>query len=755
MIAAPAANDDQQIAPEGMDLEAILAMPQEHIDALPHDIQQEVHGIRDAAKSQAEAAAQLRQQRVVGLGQALQGEFERRVSGRLELETRWLSDLRRYNGKYDASVLVPLQNRKYGSTMFVPLTRRLCNIVEARLGDLLYPTEERNYSIDASPVPELDDAHTAATGLAPGHMVDDGHGQQLPANAIVMAIREQREAAKAAANNMLREVDDQLKEANYPSVARKMLHDGIVIGTGVIKGPMVLNRFKKNWKVADGVAKLTMIEDLSPTVVLVNPWDFYPELAARTMQESQSEYERHWLNAADLAKLAKQPGFDADAIRMILGNKAPAVMDNNRNALREASGTQGVTDARYEIIEYHGPIEREDLEACGVKCGDDDLMVYEGVVWFSKTGIVIKAIINPMGTGERPYRVWNWQRDAGSIFGFGLSYEVTDLQDTANSSFRAAMDNLGLSVGGQTVVNSKMIVPTNGSWTIEPNKLWEAVEKSANVKEAFAFFEFPSHVNDLLKVFETAKALLDEIAGTQMAVQGQEGTLSPRTDYQASVAYNASNIWMRRAVKNFDDDITTPLITGFVDWNMEHNPKPSIKGDMGVIARGTSALLEAEGQVQRINLFMQQAKDIPMPFKRKVAQLREMAKAMRLDAVDLLPDDQETKAMGDKIDNAPPPPNPEMERIKLRQDELKDKQADRTFNWSVEQQRGKLRMAEIASREGISMKEAQDKYGIEMEKIQADVANKVADREHESQMFNVDAIIKQRQGTGLDLPVAA
>lgn len=749
MIEAPTA-PDQQIAPEGLTLEQLMSMPQEQLDDMPHEVQQQITDIRSRAMEEADAAAKARQARVASLGIALQGEFDRRVSGRLTLEARWHSDLRRYNGMYDASVLIPLQNRKYGSTMFVPLTRRLCNIVEARLGDLLFPTDERNYSVDASPVPELDDAYGHAMALPPDHQVPvDAQGTKLPASDIALAIREQREQAKAAANNMLREIDDQLKEANYPSVARRMLHDGIVIGTGVLKGPMVLNRFRKNWKVLDGVAKLTMVEDQSPTVVQVNPWDFYPELSARTMQESSSEYERHWLNAADMAKLAKQPGFDVDAIRVVLGTAAPAVLDNNRNELREASGTQGVTDARYEIIEYHGPLAKEDLEACGIDCGDDPLMIYEGVVWFSKTGVVIKAIINPMGTGERPYRVWNWQRDAGSIFGFGLSYEVTDLQDTCNSSFRAAMDNLGLSVGGQTVVNTKLISPSNGTMGIEPNKLWEAIDKNVDVTKAFAFFEFPSHVQDLLGVFNGAKALLDEIAGSQMAMQGQEGTLSPRTDYQASVAYNASNIWMRRAVKNFDDDITTPLVTGFVDWNMEHNPKPEIKGDMGVMARGTSALLEAEGQVQRINMFMAQAKDIPMPFKRKVAGLREMAKAMRLDAVDLLPDDQEIKAIGDKIDNAPPPPNPELERIKLRQAEIADKEKDREFQTNVEQVRGQLRMAEIASREGITRDDAAKKYGVQLETLRANLADKAAAREHDSQKFNAELVVKQTQGSGI------
>lgn len=789
---APAPTADAQSDPvEGLTLDEILSMPQEQLDAMPQEHRQAIGEIQAKAKEAMATAAAERQARVQTLGQTLRGEFERRCTERSQLELRWLDDIRRYNGKYNPADLLLLQNRKYGSQMFVPLTRRLCNIVEARLGDLLFPTEDRNYSIDASPQPEIDDAHklahkldpstpvgptapaaagTAApgampnappapmAGAAPGAMpAAPGAAMQPPqptmlAADIQAALRDIKDEADEAARNMQRAVDDQLKEANYGKIARQSIHDGIVIGTGVLKGPMVMNRTKKkwNWKQPTAVQKLTMVEDLSPTVCYVNPWDFYPEMSARTMAESGSEFERHWLNAADLAKLATQPGFDTDAIRAMLKNKATTVVDNNnRSALREAAGTQGVPDLRYEVIEYHGSIETEDLEACGVQCGDDPLMAYEGVVWFAKTGEVLKAIINPMGTGDRPYSVWNWQRDAGCIFGFGLSYEVTDLQDTCNSSFRAAMDNLGLSVGPQIVINTKLISPANGTMCIEPNKLWEALDKGVDVSKAFGFHQIDSQVQELLLVFNGAKALLDEIAGSQMAMQGQENTLNPKTDYQASIAYNASNIWMRRAVKNWDDDISSTLIQRFVDWNMEHNRDPKVKGDVGVTARGTSALLEAEGQVQRLNVFMAQAKDIPMPFKRKVNMLRAMAKAMRLDDVDILPDDQEVDAISKQVDNQPPPADPAQERIKLREAEIADKKEDRAFQMNIEEYRGRLIMAKIASAEGLTREQAEAKYGLALAEIKANLADKAAAREHDSQRFNAEMVVKQTMGSGI------
>jgi hypothetical protein len=62
----------------------------------------------------------------------------------------------------------------------------------------------------------------------------------------------------------------------------------------------------------------------------------------------------------------------------------------------------------------------------------------------------------------------------------------------------------------------------------------------------------------------------------------------------------ASNITFRRVVKNFDDGITAPSIRRLYDWNMQHNSRQDIKGDMKIDARGSSALLQRELQAQML-----------------------------------------------------------------------------------------------------------------------------------------------------------
>jgi flagellar hook protein FlgE len=239
------------------------------------------------------------------------------------------------------------------------------------------------------------------------------------------------------------------------------------------------------------------------------------------------------------------------------------------------------------------------------------------------------------------------------------------------------------------------------------------------------------------------------LAGPVMAMQGQEAPSYLDTARGASIAYNAANIWMRRAVRNWDDDVSSELPTRFIDWNMQYNPKPEIKGDLLATARGTSTLLEAEGQANKMGMFMQAAKDVPMPFKRKIAQLKAMAKSMRLDVVDILPDDAEVKQLADKIDNAPPPIQPEVERIKLRQAEIADNQAQRDHEMQIKTMEFNLRAGDIASNNQITIEEANKRFGFEQFKVTAEMQNKREQRAHDAQALNAELAVKMQAGSGI------
>lgn len=737
-------------APEqALDIEALLALSEEDLATLPSDVAGQAQELIAAHKEAAAQEAKEQQQRLTALGQRIVGVYHDRVGQRTELEQRWLEDIRRYNGEYEPKVDASLQKRTYGSKMFVPLTRRIVDIVEARMVDLLFPTEERSFSIDPSPVPMLLQAEALATRLPPDMMVPAGpDGQPLEANQIVLGIKEQREEARAKAENMQREIDDQLREANYHAVARRAIHEAMVIGTGIIKGPMVIGRTKKVWQ----GGSLQTTEDLSPTVVDVSLWDYFPDMSARTTEESESDIETHRMTKVQFARLAGQPGFSAaqDEIRRILSTESVTNNNTARDEMRAASGTQAVKDNRYLVLEYHGPVERQELVDAGAKVPDDNLLIYEGVIWvYEGDGTVLKALVNPMDTEARPYSTYCWRKDPASIFGFGLSGELADNQEGANSSIRAAMDHMGLLVGGMVGVNDKAVRPEDGRWSVEPNKVWRGQRPDVDMTKAFVFYDMPSKLGEIMAVFDRNKALMDDIGGPGMAMQGQDAPSYLETARGVGIAWNASNIWFRRGVTNWDDDITSPLVGRFVDWNHQYNPKDEIKGDVQVIARGRSALLEAEGQMQKMQIFGQAAQAVPMPFKRRINQLKAMGRSMRIDTTELLPDDAEIKAIAEKVDNQPPPVDPAIERLKMRQAELADNEAQRAHEKELKSMEFNLRAGEIAANERITIEAARQKYGLEQFKVTTEMENAREQRSHEAQALNAELTTKLQTGSGI------
>jgi hypothetical protein len=704
------------------------------------------------AEAQAQAD-EARRSLVLALGHRLRTEFEKRRGERSEIETRWLKDVRQYNGEYEPEVKQVLSDRKYGSRAFVPLTRRICLLVEARIGDLLFPADDRNFVVSSSPIPELTDAEALAQRLPAAQPVDAGGGVATSASELVFGLRELREEAEKRAAGMQRAVDDQLQQSNYPTEARKVIHDALKLGTGVLKGPVVFGRRRKQWDTQGPEATLSMVEDLSPTAVRIDPWAFYPDLSETELTADSSVFELHRFTKAKLAALTKQPGFDAEAILRVLAAGTQQLQDANRDATRTAAGTVGVRDERYDVVEYTGPVDAEDLEAYGIDLGQEDarLVTYQACVWFStQTGEVLKATLYPMDTNEQPYSVFNWQPDTACIFGFGLPYELRDLQEGGNSTFRATMDNMGLSVGPQIVINDRAIDPMNGLWVIEPNKLWRLKESSLPVSNVFGFYNIESRVNELMALFSQIKALADEIGGPLMAMQGQDAPrLAQAGATGMSIAYNAASVWMRRAIKLWDDQITTPTVGRFVDWNMQNNADPNIKGDLQVVSRGTAALLEAENQIIKLQTVIQLASQVGVPVRKVVNQLRAMVRAMRLDPDDLLPDDNEVRQMEEQAARNGPPPNPEMERIEARKAELQDRTAQREHDHQMRLMENQIRWAEIAQNSQLSAEEARQRFALDRAKLAVGLEGAREQRAHDAQKFNTEVAIKTAHGSGI------
>jgi len=65
------------------------------------------------------------------------------------------------------------------------------------------------------------------------------------------------------------------------------------------------------------------------------------------------------------------------------------------------------------------------------------------------------------------------------------------------------------------------------------------------------------------------------------------------------------------------------------------------------------------------------------------------------------------------------------------------------------QSRMQLEIADTAARQDMTQQEAMRKYGFEMQRTQAQLADSQATRDHKSQMLNAEMALKAQFGSGI------
>jgi len=578
-------------------------------------------------------------------GVRLQSKANDQVQRRYSIDERWLDDLRQFNGQYDKVTAATLA-ASGGSKLFVNITRNKVNAAEARLIDILFPTDDRNWGIQPTPVPYLSkiakDEDPVQNEDGSPFVTDEG--VQVEKRDIAQGVLEE---ARERSNGMQDEIEDQLNETNYNSVNRDMVHDAVLYGTGVLKGPVILGKTRQKWsEVVDDQGQVAqvieMVEDLKPGAERVDPWDFFPDMQARSIDDAEFIFQRHYMSKKALRDLADKPGFLRTQIAEVLKQDA----DNSHTAthlqeMQSMAGISSMDNRRFEVWEYHGPVDKDDLIAAGVEVDEDDVFTdYNGVVWFSENR-VIKAVINPADTGEMPYCVFNWEGDDTTIFGVGIPFLMRSSQKVLNATWRMLMDNAGLSVGPQTVINSQVVRPADGNWRLTPHKVWELTDKNGSVNNVFGSFEINSHMTELIALFQYARQIADEETALPQIAQGEQGSATD-TASGMSMLMNSANTMLRRVVKNFDDDVTRPFIKRMYDWNMQFNPKEDVKGDFCIDARGTSSLLVKEQQaVNLMNLMNISASPLLEPLTNTAALYRKVVSSMQIEADEIVKSTEE------------------------------------------------------------------------------------------------------------------
>jgi hypothetical protein len=499
------------------------------------------------------------------------------------------------------------------STVFVKLTSRYVDASAARLAENLLPVDDKPFAFSNTPVPEMDEAKADQT---PAAMMPNGMPMPNPENpqaplTVGDVVKKKLELAAKSAEKAETRVWDWLCESDFAGELRKCVHDAARIGVAVVKGPVpIVTKHGKAVQSEQGLV-LTYIQAVQPGSRWVDPWDVYPDPACgEVIRNGSFVWEHDTMSAKQLQDLRGGDGYLDGQIKKVL-KEGPG--KRNLVASRPYSENESSSKFKFDVWHFTGLIEKRDLamlDAVGVEDIDaeDDEMVSAILTMVNDS--VIRAVLNPIESGDHGYDSMSWKRRAGSWAGVGVAEDLFTPQRMINGATRRMNDNAGLSAGVQIIVDRGAIYPEDGSWTITPNKIWCKAEDSptTDVRQAFTTAVIPSMQVELMNIIQYALRLAEESAGLPLIAQGTAGISSPNTATAAEHQNTNANTLLRRVAKAFDDGILTPHMKRYYDWLMMDPSVPAEeKGDYKVVIQGSSALVERAIQDQFILQIAQMA----------------------------------------------------------------------------------------------------------------------------------------------------
>lgn len=534
-------------------------------------------------------------------------ETERRLA-----ELKWMRNLRQFLGEYDPEIKIKLDPNR--SQAYPRLTRVKCVSTVSRLMNLMFPSSEKNWSIEPSPVPNLPvEVMQALLGQVQQQiMAVQQSGQPIDVDTLVeqAVIAEAKNRAEA----MEKEMEDQLgelggsKNLDYVALARKVVASGVLYGAGVLNGPFVRGQQQRSWEMNElGQLVPQVLEVLRPQFEFVPIWDYYPDMSAKTWDQMDGQFQRYVMSRHQVRKLADREDFYGEVIKEYLathqqGNYKRRTYETELKSLGVHTAVGDTTGRKYELIKWEGYVYAPELAALNIEI-DQTLMAEDvpAVVWVLD-GVVIKADLSPWfrltdGGNVNMYHQFVFEEDDTALIGNGLPNIMRDSQLSVAATARMAMDNGSVVCGPQLELNTELLRQDQDLRSIGPYKIWYREDTGATAAlPAIREIKIDAHLTELVALMNVFKEFADTETFVTPATGGDmsKGPSEPfRTATGASMLKGDAALPFKDVVRNFDT-FTQSVMSSLVAFNHHLSTNDKIKGDYQIIARGAMSLVAKE-----------------------------------------------------------------------------------------------------------------------------------------------------------------
>lgn len=608
--------------------------------------------LTDAAEAELRLAPPVDKEKLRALGNRLATRFTVYESQRRLQEMKWTRNLRQFLGEYDPEVKID-KNR---SQAYPRITRVKCISFLSRMMNLLFPTSEKNWGVEPSPVPNLSAADLQQVLT---QVQNDAQAAQVE---ITDMLIEQaiRDFAALRAKNLETEIADQLSEVggnrnlDYVALCRKVILSGIMYGAGVLKGPFTREQTQRRWSMANGTYVPTETVAFRPQLEFVPIWEYYPDMTAKHTYQMDGQFHRMVMSKSQFRELADRPDFFGTTVLDILdkmpqGNFKERSFETELRTMGVSTNISPNTTAKYEVVVWDGFVSKGDLEACGVLLPQNlQSDMADASIWMVGNEI-IKGDISPWVELEPSQRVqmyhhFIFEEDDSNLLGNGLPNIMRDSQMSIAAAARMLLDNASICCGPNLELNMDLLKAGQDFTSIQPYKTW--LREGTGVEAqwpAVKNVDINSHIPELSNVvqmfmdFADRETFVSPATGGDMQGQPSEPL---RTAAGASMLQGMAALPFKDAVRNYDT-FTMSVFNSLILFNKHFNDRTEVKGDFQPVAKGSSSLIAKEVRGMALDNLANTLQPEERPYIRWHKMLQQRLAVRDVDVADVVVSDTE------------------------------------------------------------------------------------------------------------------
>lgn len=541
------------------------------------------------------------------------------VEAKKDIQIRMTACSRQLKGEYGAAKLAEIQ-KFGGSEQYMNMTEVKSRATKAWLKDIVKEASAP-FVIEPTPVPDLspeDEAEIEEKVLNEIYAGNNSGALNIDEKARSEIINMKKQEAAKKIKNMTAKIRDDQVQGNWREAVNDFISDVVDYPAGFLKGPVFRREDTLVWSKGENSSTKPEVKNIIKKHWLrVSPFDIYPSPSSTTIDDGFL-FEHHRMTRDSLYNMIGQPGYNDSAIKKVLEKQTNNKLGDWMFTAKQAEEAEAIDpnttytgpDAKIDALEYWGKIKGEDLLDFGMskaKIKDSNKM-YLANVWMIGDE-VIKAILNPHPLGKKPYYRTSFSKTTGSFWGKSLAEIIEDVQNILNAIARHLVNNVAIASGPQVYKDVALMEEGEDPNYIAP---WQVhlydssqITVGASSSTPIGFFQPNMQVSSLMRAFQFFKELGDEYTGIPAYTYGVAKVGgAARTASGLSMLITAAGKVIGNIMLDIDREVIVPAVKYHYEMLMLFDPDEEIKGDVNIIAGGTTTLIAKEQQLIRLTEFM-------------------------------------------------------------------------------------------------------------------------------------------------------